>query len=190
MRDGFILTSRRLILRPVSEADASHLPRLMNDPLISLNTTRVPYPYTGRDARRFLRLPSEAGERDLGVFMMTLRSNPRIIIGGIGLNSAKDGKLVLGYWVARQYRNRGFASEACRALLAHTFTLPGIEYIHISHKEGNRSSQRVIERLGSRFIHRGLTRSALLRRRVTTLHYVLERKIWERLEARRGRRAA
>lgn len=182
MRDGLIIASKRLILRPVHDADAQYLPRLLNDPIISLNTVSVPYPYAGRDARRFLSLPRGADERDLGVFMMTMRSNPRIIVGGIGLHVRKGGKLILGYWVGRAYRRRGFAGEACRALIGYAFTLPGVECIHISHKEGNRGSQRVIERLGSRFTRRDLTRSALLRRRAPVLHYVLERKVWRRLE--------
>ena len=53
----------------------------------------------------------------------------------------------MGYWIARPYWGRGFATEACRALIeiARALGLPALEG---SHFVDNPASARVLEKLG------------------------------------------
>jgi RimJ/RimL family protein N-acetyltransferase len=53
----------------------------------------------------------------------------------------------MGYWIARPFWGRGFATEACAALIeiARTLGLPSLEG---SHFIDNPASARVLEKLG------------------------------------------
>ena len=53
----------------------------------------------------------------------------------------------MGYWIARPYWGRGFATEACSALIAMARTL-GLSGLEGSHFLDNPSSARVLEKLG------------------------------------------
>src|SRR3546814_16145357 len=60
-------------------------------------------------------------------FLMVRRtaSAPRLI-GGIGIDRRENGEVELGYWVARSYWGRGYATEAGRHMLdlARTLGIP------------------------------------------------------------------
>ena len=53
----------------------------------------------------------------------------------------------MGYWIARSHWGRGFATEACSALVDIARTL-GLESIEGSHFIDNPASARVLEKLG------------------------------------------
>ena len=70
-----------------------------------------------------------------------------MLIGAGGFGRRPSGAVELGYWIARRHWNRGFATEAGRALvaIAKTLKLPQIE---ASHFVDNPASGRVLEKLG------------------------------------------
>jgi RimJ/RimL family protein N-acetyltransferase len=53
----------------------------------------------------------------------------------------------MGYWVARPFWSRGFATEACAALIDIARTL-GLGSLEASHFLDNPASARVLEKLG------------------------------------------
>jgi hypothetical protein len=63
-----------------------------------------------------------------------------------------------GYWIGRQYRDRGHATAAAGRLLAHGFERGRLMLVFARCLAANRSSIRVLEKLGFRFA--GLERSA------------------------------
>src|SRR5262245_29763646 len=113
------IVTRRLLLRPAEIADISGLVRVINDPLIALATSRIPYPYPPIEGWRFLRAvgAERSGPGVSAGFLMTLRTNPRLIVGGAGLDWQPGDAPEIGYWVGAAHRRRGFAGEATRALL-------------------------------------------------------------------------
>lgn len=183
------IRTRRLLMRPPEERDILAITRLANDPGIGANTT-VPYPYHPVFAAQFvkkLRADRERGQKgDLGGFLLTLASNPKCVVGCAGMHGGAGRPPSLGYWVARAYRSRGFATEASRALISAVFAGPAIDRVDVSCRVTNLRSKRVIERLGFRFIKRGTGYSRMFGRRVPTLNFVLERKVWERRQQRQG----
>jgi RimJ/RimL family protein N-acetyltransferase len=118
----------RLLLRPGFPEDAPALAGAIADEAIARNLANVPWPYRMRDAEAFLASPRHPGLPSC-------------------LGRRPSGAVELGYWLARPFWGRGFATEACAALIAMAEAL-GLERIEGSHFLDNPASGRVLEKLG------------------------------------------
>lgn len=124
----------RLSLRPVRPADGAAVVAALGDWQVVRWLAVVPFPYTPDDFRRFLD---------------TARPGATWVIadaGGLAGIVSLDG--ALGYWLARSAWGRGYATEACRAVIAAHFADPGAAPIRASWHEGNDRSARVLGKLG------------------------------------------
>lgn len=143
--------TERLLLRPGWAEDAPQLARAIADEQIVRNLATAPWPYALQDAEAFLATPRDPV---MPSFLITERTDtdPRIV-GACGLARRPSGAVEMGYWIARPHWNKGFATEAARALIeiACTLKLPRLE---ASHFIDNPASGRVLEKLG--FIPTGM----------------------------------
>ena len=135
----------RLLLRPGFPEDAPALAAAMSDKAIALNLAVVPWPYTLRDAEAFLASPKDPVLPSFLIFERT-DGAPRLV-GACGLGRRPSGAVEMGYWIGRAHWRRGFATEACGALVevARALGLPSLEG---SHFIDNPASARVLEKLG------------------------------------------
>ena len=135
----------RLLLRPGFPEDAPALAAAIADKAIVMNLAVVPWPYSMRDAEAFLAKPRDPVLPSLLIFERGL-SAPQLV-GACGLARRPSGSVELGYWIARASWGRGYATEACTALveIARTLGLPSLE---ASHFVDNPASARVLEKLG------------------------------------------
>ena len=135
----------RLLLRPGFPEDAPALAQAIGDRMIARNLAVVPWPYTLRDAEAFLASPRDPVLPSFLIFERT-ETEPRLV-GSCGLGRRASGAVEMGYWIARAYWGRGFATEACEALveIARALDLPALEG---SHFIDNPASARVLEKLG------------------------------------------
>ena len=140
----------RLLLRPGFPEDAQALAAAIADEAIVRNLAVVPWPYRLRDAEAFLASPRDPVLPSLLIFERT-SAEPRLI-GSCGLGRRPSGAVELGYWIARPHWGRGFATEACSALIdiARILGLPSLE---ASHFIDNPASARVLEKLGFESLH-------------------------------------
>ena len=135
----------RLLLRPGFPEDAPALAAAIADEAIVKNLATAPWPYRMRDAEAFLACPRDPILPSLLIFERT-QSAPQLI-GSCGLGRRPSGAVELGYWIARPFWGRGYASEAASALIdiARALGLPTLEG---SHFIDNPASGRVLEKLG------------------------------------------
>ena len=135
----------RLLLRPGWTEDAPALAAAIADERIVRNLATAPWPYRLRDAEAFLAQPRDPLLPSFLIFERT-DAEPRLI-GSSGLGRRPSGAVELGYWVARPFWGRGFATEASDALLeiARALRLPRLQ---ASHFLDNPASGRVLEKLG------------------------------------------
>jgi len=98
-----------------------------------------------RDAEAFLARPRDPVLPLLLVFERTAGA-PRLV-GSCGLGRRPSGAVEMGYWIARPYWGRGFATEACSALVEIARTL-GLARIEGSYFVDNPASGRVLQKLG------------------------------------------
>lgn len=138
--------TERLLLRPAWPEDAEALFGGIADEGVVRNLARAPWPYSMQHARDYVmreqcpRLPS---------FLVTLPGvNGSQIIGAAGLGDHEDG-VELGYWIARPYWGRGFATEAARGVI-EVARLLAHDSIGAGHFLDNPASGRVLRKLGFR----------------------------------------
>jgi RimJ/RimL family protein N-acetyltransferase len=137
--------TERLALRPGWAEDAPALAAAIADELIVRNLATAPWPYRLRDAEAFLAQPRDPVLPSFLIFERT-DDAPRLV-GSCGLGRRPSGAVELGYWIARPFWGRGYATEASIALIDIARAL-GIAQLEGSHFLDNAASGRVLEKLG------------------------------------------
>jgi len=137
--------TERLLLRPGWAEDAPALAAAIADEMIVRNLGTAPWPYGLRDAEAFLAQPRDPVLPSFLVFERT-DGAPKLV-GFCALKRRPSGAVELGYWIARDSWGRGFATEACRALINIAVTL-GLTRLEGAHFLDNPASGRVLEKLG------------------------------------------
>lgn len=135
----------RLLLRPGFPEDASALAMALGDRSVACNLATVPWPYGLREAEAYLAAPRDPILPTLVILERT-DGAPRLV-GACGLGRRPSGAVELGYWIARSDWGRGFATEACTALVEIARTL-GLTSLEGSHFIDNPGSARVLEKIG------------------------------------------
>jgi len=135
----------RLLLRPGFPEDALALVAAIGDEAIARSLANVPWPYGMRDAEAFLASPRDPILPSLLIFERGPAA-PQLV-GACGLGRRPSGSVEMGYWIARSFWGRGFATEACTALVDIARTL-GLSSLEGSHFIDNPASSRVLEKLG------------------------------------------
>lgn len=137
--------TEHLLLRPGWAEDAPALAQAIADEAIVRNLATAPWPFALRDAEAFLASPRDPV---LPSFLIQERTkgNP-VLVGACGFGRRPSGAVELGYWIAREHWNRGFATEAGLALLAIAEAL-GLARLEASYFIDNPASGRVLEKLG------------------------------------------
>jgi RimJ/RimL family protein N-acetyltransferase len=151
----FIRTDR-LFLRPAWLEDAPELARAIGDKMVVRNLSRVPWPYREEHAVEWI-----AREQDpfLPSLLVTLPEAGGRIIGVSGLHVDGDGS-AFGYWIARGYHGRGYATEAGKAMLGLARVL-GHRRVRADHFADNPASGRVLRKLGFAPTGKTLNRASL-----------------------------
>jgi RimJ/RimL family protein N-acetyltransferase len=137
--------TERLLLRPGWAEDAPALAAAIADETIVRNLSTAPWPFRLRDAEAFLAQPRDPVLPSFLIFERT-EAAPRLV-GSCGLGRRPSGAVEMGYWISRPFWGRGYATEACTALIDIARTL-GIAQLEGSHFTDNPASGRVLEKLG------------------------------------------
>ena len=142
LREGSIpvLETERLILRAPRLGDAKVLAALANDKRIAENTRRIPHPYKRSDADDFISAVNVPGPDGEVAFLITLRDGP--VIGACGI-AMQDGAPDVGYWLGVKYWNKGYATEATRAVIDFAFTEFGHNSLSAGARVTNPASRRI-----------------------------------------------
>lgn len=145
-----MITTARLVLQPVTPADADDLYSLEQDPEVMryLNggapTPRHPGPEDGK----LFRMP-RGTEPD--VWSARTLAEDRFI-GWFALHADDQGIGSLGYRLHRHSWGQGYAVEGARALTDHGFRVLSLPAIHADTMSVNLGSRRVMEKLGMRHL--------------------------------------
>lgn len=152
------LVTERLILRPLAPEDATSIWQMAGDRDIAAQSTRIPHPYEKEDAVLWIESQKEECLKGTQLnFAITDRSNGTLlgIIGLLHIN--RDNETAeMGYWVGKTYWNRGYATEAVKAVLNYSFRILGLNRIYSHYMKKNPASGRVLAKCG--FLHEGSLR--------------------------------
>jgi RimJ/RimL family protein N-acetyltransferase len=135
----------RLLLRPGFPEDAPALAVAIGHEAVARNLANVPWPYSVRDAEAFLACPRDPVLPSLLIFERG--AGVPQLAGACGLGRRASGSVELGYWIARPFWGRGYATEACSALIDMGRALR-LKSLEASHFLDNPASARVLDKLG------------------------------------------
>jgi RimJ/RimL family protein N-acetyltransferase len=196
------LYTPRLILRPFTAADAPRVRELAGDKRIADTTARIPHPYPEGAAESFIAAQPARAENGTYVFAVTLAgtrtpgrehdlTDTGHLVGAVGFEpDALDNSVAhLGYWIGVHYWNKGFATEAARALFTFAFNRQKLHRLEAWHFSENTASGRVMQKLG--MLREGVRRQAFNKNGqwLDLVVYALLADEWQSLQ-RRSTRAA
>ena len=138
-----ILTTRRLLLRPFTLADAPALYECSRDPRVGIAAGWPPH-QSVEDSREVIRTVFAAPH----TFAVADRESG-LLIGSAGFTGrGRQGEDELGYALHPDWWGRGLMTEAALELLRYAFEDRGLETVWCSHYAENPASRRVIEKCG------------------------------------------
>ena len=178
-----MLETKRLLLRPFTEADADDLYEYAKDPRVG---PIAGWPvHTGVDnSREIIRTVFAAPN----VFAVVDKAGGKVI-GSAGFVGGDFPELPgpaneIGYALSPAFWGRGLMPEAVNELLRFGFEQLGLNAIWCSHYDGNQKSKRVIEKCGFRYRFSRETEVTLMNERRLTHFYALIREEWEERASR------
>lgn len=145
--------TERLILRAVTEADASSYERHFVDyDVISQLAAGVPWPYPQGGVLSWIQthiLPNQG--HHLWVWGLFLKEAPTVLIGCIELLRVgkPDNR---GFWLGQPYWGQGLMTEAIVPITNYAFDHLGFTILVFANAVGNTRSRRVKEKTGARFV--------------------------------------
>ncbi|NLK09287.1 MAG: GNAT family N-acetyltransferase [Firmicutes bacterium] len=123
--------------------------RLAGEWEIAAKTLGVPHPYEDGMAEQWITTHKVAfAEGKIVTLAVTLKPS-KILIGSISLGIERGHNVgELGYWIGKPYWNKGYCTEAARALVDFGFEKVGLNRIQARHLVTNPASGRVMQKLG------------------------------------------
>jgi len=155
------LRTPRLVLRPFTLDDAPVVQHLAGAYEVASTTLNMPHPYEDGMAEAWIKTHEAACDAGEGV-VLAMTSKDDGVIGALGLSlTPAHRRGELGYWIGRPYWNRGYATEAGKALLGWAFDALELNRIQAQHFTRNPASGRVVHKIGMEF--EGIRRQHFLR---------------------------
>jgi RimJ/RimL family protein N-acetyltransferase len=172
-----VLKTARLSLRTPSHNDVTAMVALAGDRRVAENTARIPHPYSAADAVTLLAAINKTGGET--VFAIELDG---ALIGMCGLAPRPDG-VELGYWLGVPFWNRGYGTEAARAVIDYGFAKLGHDVLHSGARVSNPASRRVLEKCGFQWTGVRLCRIRAINSAAPIDRFRLDRGLWVSLKS-------
>ena len=158
------LTNGEITLRPFSLADRRQWQRVRRENREWLGQWEATVPNVGRNSQ------SESGAASFSKMLRTFRKEARagrsfsfaifkgpnligqINLGGIIYGALRGGHI--GYWIPKEYANRGYMTEAVNMVTDFAFNELALHRLEINIRPENEASIRVAEKCG--YLYEGL----------------------------------
>ena len=151
------LTTDRLTLRPFDPDDAFDVERLASMREIADTTLNIPHPYPHGGAADWIAVHGPAWREGTSATFAIVHTETGTLAGAISLIIKREHRRAeLGYWIALDSWNRGYATEAGRRVIDFGFEVLSLHRIEARHFLRNPASGRVMKKLGMR--HEGIER--------------------------------
>jgi len=148
-----ILTTERLVLRPLTPDDAEQLHRLLNDWEVCRMLQTVPFPYPRLLADQWIA--DSVTQRQDGTayhFAITgTETGQEVLVGAVGLKlTPGQRRATLGYWVGRRFWGHGVAREAAGRVVRWALANLDLDRVDAVVATDNPASARVLAAAGFR----------------------------------------
>ncbi len=144
------LETKRLVLRPYRKSDAKNIVEKINHKEIVIYLFGPPYPYKMKDANWFINDSLKKSRKGKShEFAITLKETGELI-GGTGVNriDKKNSNANVGYWIAKEYQGKGYATEAAKKVVEFGFMKLKLMKLHAKVVSVNPASSIVLQKIG------------------------------------------
>ncbi|HSG56465.1 MAG TPA: GNAT family N-acetyltransferase [Paracoccaceae bacterium] len=138
------MRTQRLFLRPPFPEDWREVYRGINDAGVVRMLARAPWPYAPEDAQAFCSTTRDPFDLRFAIALPGVEGAP--LVGQIGLDCS-EAEPEVGYWIARGYRGKGYATEALAGVIEIARTL-GVRRLAAGHYIDNPASGAVLRKAG------------------------------------------
>lgn len=175
------LATKRLTLRPFVLEDAWDVERLAGVREIADTTLNIPHPYPVGAATRWIESHAPAWASGTGATFAIVETDTGKLIGAVGLMSIhrEHRRAELGYWIAVNRWNKGFATEASAIMFDFGFESLGLHRIESRHFVRNPASGKVMQKLGMQ--QEGIERDSAMKwgRYESLMRYAILESEWK-----------
>jgi ribosomal-protein-alanine N-acetyltransferase len=169
-----LLETERLLFRSHETQDEADFVAMHTDPEVRRYVGGQAWPLEKAQSRfrkEYLGRPTDT----YGLWATILKEEGKYI-GSCGLRAAEvEREAHLGFYLARPYWRRGFASEASRAFIEAAFTRLRLIRLFADVEKGNAASEHILQKFGFKYV----TREEIPSSGRIILVYELERPDWE-----------
>lgn len=143
------LETDRLVLRPFVADDAFDVERLAGMREIADTTLNIPHPYPHGGAAAWIGTHQTAWNDGTNATFAIINKESGKLVGVISLMIKPEHRRAeLGYWIAVDSWNAGYATEASRCVIDFGFEQLKLHRIEARHFLRNPASGRVMKKLG------------------------------------------
>lgn len=140
-----VLETERCLVREITTEDVTRLYEIYADPAI---TSYIEALYADETAERsYIRdyIDNVYGFFGYGMWIVINKADGQLI-GRAGIEPKEDFA-ELGYVIAREYQNQGYATEVCRAILTYAAERLSLPEVYVRVQKENAASLRICEKL-------------------------------------------
>jgi RimJ/RimL family protein N-acetyltransferase len=147
------LETERFFLRPVLEDDVDDIYQNVKDYDIARWLISVPHPYPEDGAIKYIRECHELMKKGLSYELPIKLKATQEMVGIMAVLKVdrKNRNAELGYWIAKKYWRKGFATEAGLRVLEFGFNVLNLERMYAKCIPENNASRRVMEKMGMKY---------------------------------------
>lgn len=153
MTDIPVLTTARLVLRPLALSDSDAVQKIFPQwEIVRFLNVNVPWPYPSDGALAFIRDVALPAMREGRAWHWSIRRKeaPERLIGVIGLMDKADENR--GFWLDPKWQGQGLMSEASVAVTDYWFDVLQKPRLRVPKAAINVASRRISERAGMRLV--------------------------------------
>ena len=138
------LVSERLTLKSIEEKDKKDLLEIAKDPKVKKSYMLPDFSNEEEEEKFFQKLRNFTLNKEKFVYGIYSKNK---IIGFINQVSLENDVIELGYFIASNEWNKGYATEALKTAINELFRM-GIKAVQAAHFESNPASGRVMQKAG------------------------------------------
>ena len=170
------LTTPRLVLRELRMRDVPRLDEFLRDEEVTRYIDWGPI----KHKRKFINGMRNAFRAGREIRWGICEKESGALMGVIDIYiSRRNRSAMAGFWLGKEYWNRGYTTEAFQAVLGHCFNEMQLNRVYAEHYRGNEASGRVQMKCGLR--HEGTQRQQCYKdgRYLDTLLYAILKEDFE-----------
>ena len=143
-----VLKSERLRLRNFELQDSSQVQKLAGNINVAKTTLNIPHPYNDGMAEEWIKSHKVLWESRAQLIYAITKLDTKQLVGAVSLVGISGDQAELGYWIGEPYWNKGYCTEAARALVTFSFSKLGLNTLFAEHLASNPASGKVMKNIG------------------------------------------